>query len=317
VKKTFLVFFVFFMTIAGICQVSAPRHESWVHHVFAKHRDADNLASRVDDLKCAMVLIKSGNSLGTGFFVSADGDIATASHVVGDRNFLVAQDSSVSIQLTGPDPFLITLVNGTTREVRRSSIEVDGNAWSADLALIHSKIDTSCWLDSVDDRKVRPGDHLITLGFPGLSFQALTVYTGIRSARMTHNLPVVILPNGLAVNSPVDEFVRVQMPVSPGLSGAPVIDDENRVLAVLTQAGGWTQDLQNLTTLLHIGALQLPAPPNQANSPTININVPAVLGQLANLFHDYASPGYGDAVPLRYLKQQPQQTQTPSSHDHQ
>jgi hypothetical protein len=110
------------------------------------------------------------------------------------------------------------------------------------------------------------------------------------------------------------------MPISTGLSGAPIIDDENRAMGIVTNAGGWTQDLDHLLLAFRGGAFQTPPPPSVPNrSPntiTFTLNEMAVVAELAGLFHDYASPGYGDAVPLRYLKKPPQQNQPSASHDH-
>ena len=139
------------------------------------------------------------------------------------------------------------------------------------------------------------------------------------SARLTTNLPTVILNTGEAVQTP-NEFIRVQMPISSCLSGAPIIDDENRAVAVVTNAGGWTQDLEHLLLAFRGGAFETPPPPPNPNQPpntiTFNLNSMALTAELAGLFHDFASPGYGDAVPLRYLRKPQQQNQPSASHDH-
>jgi hypothetical protein len=139
------------------------------------------------------------------------------------------------------------------------------------------------------------------------------------SARLKTNLPMAILSTGQPL-IPSNEFIRVQMPISSGLSGAPIIDDENRAVAIVTQAGGWTQDLDHLLLAFHGGAFQTPAPqqatPLPPNTITFSINLGAVTAQLAGLFHDYASPGYGDAVPLHYLRKLQPQNPPSSSQSH-
>src|SRR3989442_1073626 len=70
-----------FLAVSAFGQVPAPKRESRLHHLFASHKDADNLQERFNDLKCALVLIEAGPRLGTGFYISSDGDVATASHV--------------------------------------------------------------------------------------------------------------------------------------------------------------------------------------------------------------------------------------------
>lgn len=298
-------------------QVPPPTHESGAEHL--KQSRGLNYSQRFEAIKCALVLIESGPRLGTGFYVSADGDVATASHVLGDRAFSKNPQGTIQVTFTIPRSFSITNSKGEHLLIGSDKVENNADAWVSDVAKIKTGSRTSCWLREGDDKKSLPGEHLISMGFPGLSFKALTIYTGIMSARLTTNLPTIILTTGEAVPSP-NEFIRVQMPISTGLSGAPIIDDENRAIAIVTQAGGWTQDLDNLLIAFKGGAFATPpvAPdPKQApNTVTFNINQFAATAELAGLFHDYASPGYGDAVPLRYLRKAPQPSQPSSSHDH-
>lgn len=313
------------ITLAFLCclataQVAPPPHESRWHHTFSRHREPENLEQRFNDIKCALVLIESGPRLGTGFYTSADGDIATASHVLGDRTFSKNPDRTIKVTLAMPALLGITNGKGERTQVASKNVETNPDAWLADVARIKTGTPAACWLREVADKESRPGEHLITVGFPGLSFQTLTIYTGIMSARLTTNLPTVILDTGEAI-PPSNEFIRVQMPISTGLSGAPIIDDENRAIAVVTNAGGWTQDLDHLLLAFRGGAFQQPPPPppdpkQPPNTITFTLNSMAVTAELAGLFHDYASPGYGDAVPLRYLRK-PQQHSLPSaSHAH-
>lgn len=302
----------------ALAQVPSPKHPS-------KKADTNELQQRVENLKCALVLIEAGPRLGTGFYISADGDVATASHVIGDRSFSRNPIAGINVTIAVPTVMFFTDSKGERMEVPASALENNPDAWLVDVARLKTGRNTSCWLREVDDRQSLPGEHLITLGFPGLSFQTLTVYSGIMSARLKTNLPTVILTTGEAV-PPSNEFIRVQMPISAGLSGAPIIDDENRAVAVVTNAGGWTQDLDRLMLAFRGGAFQEPPTPPVAPTPpmaqpapntiSFTLNSMALTAELAGLFHDYASPGYGDAVPLRYLRKPLQQNLPSASHDH-
>jgi S1-C subfamily serine protease len=308
-----------FVLVAVTCgsasaQVRPPKHESIIRHLFTSHRDSNNLEQRFDDIKCALVLIESRGKVGTGFYISADGDLATASHVVGDRQFSRNEKAGVHINYVVPDEFKLTESSGLTFTARSSMVEVNPSAWAADTVLVKTNRKTNCWLREGDDKASKPGEHLIAIGFPGLSFGSLTIYTGIMSARLTTNFPTIIVESKAV--PPPNEFIRIQMPISGGLSGAPVIDDENRVIGIVTLAGGWTADLENLISLSRMKAF---APPPTSTVPppnTVTLNSFEVTAQLASLFHEYASPGYGDAVPLRYLKKEQLPIPTSSAPDH-
>ena len=220
-KRVLLAAFVnlcLFQPVFG--QVRSPKHESALHHILAPHRDVDNLEQRFDDLKCALVLIERGQTIGTGFYISDDGDVATASHVLGDRTFSRNPNGSIQVNIAVPPEFFVTNNKGERISIPARLIDVNADSWLSDVARIKTGTKTSCRLQQVDDRQSRPGQHLITLGFPGLSFETLTLYTGIMSARLTTNLPSEFLDTGEAIKPP-NEFIRVQMPISPGLSGAP------------------------------------------------------------------------------------------------
>jgi hypothetical protein len=253
-------------------------------------------------------LIEAGNRLGTGFYVAKNGDVVTARHVIGNIIFRVDQPQDSNVQLT--DIPLVTKFTGANEENFQtgvSALEVNGDAWTADLMLIHTGHATTCWLKEADDSAISPGDHLIALGFPGLSFGSLSMYSGIVSARLRNSgLPNAMTSDGRLFTTQT-EYIRLQMPISPGVSGAPVIDDHNHVVGVVTNAGAWSPDLEALTQLQR-------ARESQPASPQDPMDLMALTAHLALVIHDFASPGYGDAVPLRYLrKREAEPTQKLSS----
>jgi hypothetical protein len=202
--------------------------------------------------------------------------------------------------------------------VSKSDIEENRSSWGADLALIKTKRKTSCWLAIGDDTKVKTGDPVITLGFPGLAFGSLSLYEGVVSAtRLANQLPVGRTKNTQQPVSASNTFIRVQMPISGGLSGAPVIDDENKAIAVVYAAGLWDEALDRLIVLVDTQQLGPPLlqPPFALQKDTLNMNW--AVGELAKSFHQYSSPGYGDSVPLSYLgKRTTTSSQTSLQSDH-
>src|SRR5271169_5681297 len=97
---------IFVLCLIAAGQVAPPKHESRLHHLFTPHRDSDNLQQRYEDLRCALVFIQAGNRTGTGFYVSPDGDIVTASHVIGDRSFI---HNGAQMLITIPIPNAIVI----------------------------------------------------------------------------------------------------------------------------------------------------------------------------------------------------------------
>lgn len=308
-RRIFLIFSLFLLLEAGAAQVAPPKKQSRIH---------DDLPQRFIDIQCALVLIQSGPRLGTGFYISHDGDLATASHVLGDRTFSSDPDGAITAKLAMPQTITITNFKGEKSEISTHLVESNPDAWASDVARIKSGVVPSCWLSEADDLKASPGEHVIAIGYPALSFQALTIYTGIMSARLKTNFPTITVTGQPFM--PSNDFIRVQMPISTGLSGAPIIDDENRVLGVVTNAGGWTQDLDLLLMAFRGGAFKTTPPPPNPNQPpntfSFSLNEMALTGELAGLIHDFASPGYGDAVPLRYLEKPQPQNQLPASRSH-
>ena len=176
--------------------------------------------------------------------------------------------------------------------VPASAVSVSADDWKYDLAVLRTGRTAPCWLQIANDKDVKPGQHVITMGFPGLAFGSLSLYSGIISARLKSELIAGTTIQGNAFKRTNENF-RVQMPISTGISGSPIIDDDNRAIAVVTQAGAWSGELEKLTERERIRE-QNPQPQaaNQQGSSELSVAV----AQLALLFHDWMSPGYGDAV---------------------
>jgi S1-C subfamily serine protease len=297
------------LTQSAFGQIAPPKSEPRLHHLLAAYRDADNLRQRFNDLKCALVLIRTPSGFGTGFFINSEGDIATASHVLGQRTFTSQDDGKIQVGLEFPASFTLTDGQDKSTEISAENVEKNGDAWGADVAVLKSGIHTSCWLATTPDADISQGEHLITMGFPGLAWGSISIYTGIMSARLKLDLIVGTTKTGQPVK-PENDFIRVQMPISTGLSGAPVIDDKNRVVGIVTNAGASTQDIDLLLRFYHLNAFAVPPPvvvpapqPGQQQV-TVNLNVFSIVAQLAENLRNFASPGYGDAVPMRYLRKE-------------
>jgi S1-C subfamily serine protease len=310
---------LFILIYSAVAQVAPPQHESRWHHVLTRHRDIENYQQRFDDIKCALVLIRRPGAAGTGVFISADGDIATASHVLADRSFKSHPDGTYETGLVNmPAFFTVTDCHGNSTEVPNAKVETNGDAWGVDLAMLQSGIHADCWLAIAPNGAPHPGEPLITMGFPGLAWGSLAIYTGIVS---TPTLKLDLVVGFSETQQPIrqlNEFIQVQMPISAGISGSPIIDQDNRVIGIVTMAGASTPEIDLLIQLNHQNFFAGP-PPAVAPPPgqrQVNLNPFALVAQLAENLKNFASPGYGDAVPIKYLRKAQPRNPKPESPGH-
>jgi len=293
-------------------QVAPPHHESNYAHI--KHSRAENYSQRYDALRCAMVTIGWEETVlppmafnfqtplpvtiqhfGTGFYASEDGKIVTAAHVIANKSWS-DPGTGLIVTLDPPEYWMIENSNNESLRIPREKLAKTPNAWGADLAVINTGQKPPCWLKTGDANSVRPGRHVITLGFPGLAFRSLSIYNGIIVARLKLDLLIGMTIQGRPVK-PQNDFLRVQMPISTGLSGAAVVDDDNHAIAVVTLAGASSGILDFLIGVASIQDLTL-----SQTGQTHTVDWPWAVGELAKSLKEFASPGYGDSVPLSYLR---------------
>lgn len=303
-RKCLAVVIFLYPWLLSFAQVPAPTNQ--------------NLQERYDHLRCAMVTISWEETVtvptiapalfpaatqsftvkhfGTGFYTSPDGNIVTAAHVVGNKSWSDPGTGMV-VTLATPEIWVIQDCNHQSRNVERSKLDQTPEDWGADLATLKSGWKSPSWLKIVNAESVRPGEHVITMGFPALAFGSLSIYSGIVSAKMKLDLVLGVTKENSPVRSPND-FVRIQMPISVGLSGAAVIDDQNHAIAVVSMAGASSPILDYLVGLANTQNLSL------SQNGQHNVDWPWAVGELARTQREFSSPGYGDSVPLSYLTAQ-------------
>jgi hypothetical protein len=148
----------------------------------------------------AVVTIRTGDSLGTGFVVRADGWIATNLHVI---------VGGVRIKVTLRD----------TRELEVT--EVLAASPEHDLALVRVQARGLPTVALGDSDAMRPGDPVVAIGNPlGLED---TVSNGLVSARRK-------------IDDAQDGFevLQVSAPIAPGSSGGPIFNERGEVIGVAT-----------------------------------------------------------------------------------
>jgi S1-C subfamily serine protease len=143
---------------------------------------------------------KTGSYTGTGFVISATGQIITNHHVIdgciGD----------IKGNLTGSAP---------------STLRVVSSDPANDLALLQGPADTFKRFAKIRDRSIRSGDGVTVIGFPfhGLLTSDFTVTTGIVSTL-----------SGIKNDS---RFLQISAAVQPGNSGGPLLDSSGQIVGMV------------------------------------------------------------------------------------
>ncbi len=137
-------------------------------------------------------------SNGTGFFITADGYLLTAYHVVKE---------AASLQV---------LTNG--RLIPAQMVRVDA---ANDIALLKIDRITVAALPVISSQNVRTGLDVFTLGFPNIQLQGTEVkYTQGNISSLT----------GLGDDP---RLFQISVPVQPGNSGGPLLDEQGQVIGVV------------------------------------------------------------------------------------
>lgn len=162
---------------------------------------------------------RRGQSLGSGFIISADGYIVTNSHVVspGAQGAVVEQ-----ITVTMPD---------RTEYVAR----LVGRDPDSDLAVLKIDGRNLPHVSFGDSAHARVGDWVIAIGNPlGLGG---TVTSGIVSALYRN-----VGPGGVGTGGAFDRYIQTDAAINQGNSGGPLFDMSGRVIginsSILSNSGG-------------------------------------------------------------------------------
>lgn len=268
-----------------------------------KKKNRRSLPERYSALSCAVVQITFNAGAGTGFFIDQQGDLVTAAHVAlkktffrkGDQIMLTAEYlPGLSFTRNGQPPVPLSLPPLT---------DADNIRAFSDLAILRTGVKQSCFLTAKVSGSESVGEHVIAIGYP-VSAPTGALYDGLVSARYKH------LPQPIAVvdNIPIFpnyDVIRIQMPITPGASGSPVLDDNDEVIGVVSENPTvWFGDLNNL--------IQYGQQVNGGfNAPVSDL--PKMLAKLAWIVQDFESSGAGLAVPVSYLQVPEQKAAPPAS----
>lgn len=162
-----------------------------------------------------------GNFLGSGFFISADGYIATAAHNVLDMGAAVV--SSIPRTRATTVYGMITNVNGVAGDNREVELDIVGTDGAADVAVLKPKsllLVSQSYLHWGTARQMQPGGRIFVMGDPqGLDQQSISQGI-IRDVTYIHALSV--------------ECVLFDASVLGGNSGGPFVDSNGNVIGITT-----------------------------------------------------------------------------------
>lgn len=181
---------------------------AWCRADDPKPKTVEELAK---EIKASVVVITAAgrgnekNSLGTGYFVSANGLIATNFHVIGEGR-----------------PLAVEMADGKKFDV----VSIEATDRGRDLALIKIDAKNSPALPLGDSDELKDGQQIVALGNPqGLKH---SVVSGVVSGRRE-----------------IDgtSMIQLAIPLEPGNSGGPVVDMQGRVQGTVTLKSLVTENL--------------------------------------------------------------------------
>ena len=145
-------------------------------------------------------------SIGSGFFIDKRGYVITNYHVI---------ESEVNPEYEGFSRLFIRLPDAVGSRVPAKVV-----AWDPifDIALLKTEIDPEYIFNFSLDNSYNPGDRIYAIGSPGGLENTITA--GIVSAGQRKFLPL-------------GDVLQVDVPVNPGNSGGPLINDKNEVIGVV------------------------------------------------------------------------------------
>jgi len=155
----------------------------------------------IQETKKAVVIIKTPNSIGSGFLVSPDGLIITNSHVI-------QNNSDVEVIFN-------------SKESKKASIIKNGIV-PLDIAILKVAGENYDFLTLADSNNCKEGEEVVAIGAP-LALSE-TVTKGIISN----------CNRQLKAELSDIKYIQTDVPVNPGNSGGPLINSKGEVLGILT-----------------------------------------------------------------------------------
>ena len=143
---------------------------------------------------------RQSKSQGTCFAVTPDGGVLTAYHIVKNANEI-----------------WVTFSTG-----QREKATVEQSAMTVDIALLHINRNVESYLPLASTRSATAGQRVFTIGFPA------TQVLGLEPKFTDGSISALSGVRGEA------SFIQITVPVQPGNSGGPLMNDRGEVLGIIT-----------------------------------------------------------------------------------
>ncbi|MDG2003359.1 MAG: serine protease [Novosphingobium sp.] len=139
-------------------------------------------------------------SVGTGFFVGPSGNILTSFHVIDGAKRIACR----------------------TQNGKFHSASLERASAANDLALLKVEFRPRAYLGLAAPYSITPGDRVFTLGYGAPN------YLGVHEPRYTEGSISAL--SGLGAE---DAYMQVSVPVQPGNSGGPLLNEDGHVVGVV------------------------------------------------------------------------------------
>lgn len=178
----------------------------------------DEILKLGNSLKDSIVIVRSDDGLGTGFFVSNNGCIITNSHVTDGSN-------TITVEIVDG-----TILTGELLKEGDHTANLYGNIAAQDIALV--KVDYNSIPIKFSSSLPTVGEKVVSVGHPGLLGKWVMVTGSFKETNHVNN-----------------EY-RFTLPAFPGSSGSPIVNMDSELVGLLWGGNLWNPINQNDNTIV-------------------------------------------------------------------
>ena len=244
-----------------------------------------NYQEKIKNTRPSVVeILVAGRRGGTGFCVTSDGTIITATHVVAN---VTRTDGGVDVNYF-PE-LSVRFSDGRVVPVRQVA-NPSPEASFHDITVLKAETNTPQFLRIGTPRTIQDGEEVYLMGFP-FDIPAAVTYRGNVSAQFPINVGVL---DGRPIQS---STIHVQAPVAKGFSGSPLLrmSDDIVVGVITNKLGGISLELDEIRQSIR-------RTQSQGRVLIGGVNPNATSLELINVLDNFLSAGTGWAVSIEHVR---------------